>query len=69
MHHKKSIYDKSKSVQKSLNLFSLNKKLINICINACTSQCFQIPLAPRMIPVWDFVVGIFAQKAQLNIDI
>ena len=31
-----------------------------------TPQCFQIPLTPRMFPVWDFVVGIFARKALLN---
>ena len=31
-----------------------------------TPQCFQIPLTPRMFPVWDFVVGIFAQKSLLN---
>ena len=26
----------------------------------------RIPLTPRMFPVWDFVVGIFARKALLN---
>ena len=31
-----------------------------------TSQCFQIQLTPRMFPVWDFVVGIFARKTLLN---
>ena len=31
-----------------------------------TPQRFQIPLTPRMFPVWDFVVGIFARKALLN---
>ena len=31
-----------------------------------TSQCFQIPLTPRMFPIWGFVGGIFAWKAQLN---
>ena len=28
-------------------------------------QCFQIPLTTGMFPVWDFMVGIFAQKATL----
>ena len=32
-----------------------------------TLQCFQIPLTPRVFPVWDFVVGIFALKALLNL--
>ena len=32
-----------------------------------TSQCFQIPLTPRMFNVWDFVVGIIARKAKPNI--
>ena len=31
-----------------------------------TPQRFQIPLTPRMFPVWDFVVRIFARKALLN---
>ena len=31
-----------------------------------TPQSFQVPLTPRMCPVWDFVVGIFARKALLN---
>ena len=31
-----------------------------------TPQCFQVLLMPRMFPVWDFVVGIFARKALLN---
>ena len=31
-----------------------------------TFQCFQIPLAPRMFPIWDFVESIFARKAMLN---
>ena len=31
-------------------------------------QRFQIPLAPKMFPTWEFVVGIFDQKAMLNID-
>ena len=30
---------------------------------ALLTQCFQTPLTPRMYPVWDFVVGIFARKA------
>ena len=34
-----------------------------------TLQCFQIPLTPRMFPVWDFMVGIFARKALLNQDL
>ena len=32
-----------------------------------TFQRFQILLPPKMFPVWDFVVGIFAQKAMLKI--
>ena len=28
----------------------------------------RIPLTPRMFPVWDFVVGIFARKALLNMS-
>ena len=31
-----------------------------------TSLCIKILLKPRMFPVWDFVVGIFARKALLN---
>ena len=31
-----------------------------------TPQRFQIPLIPRMFPIWDFMVGIFARKALLN---
>ena len=33
-----------------------------------TPRCFQILLMPRMFPIWDFVVGIFARKALLNMD-
>ena len=33
-----------------------------------TSQYFQILLAPRLLPVQDFVVGIFAWKAMLNVS-
>ena len=29
-------------------------------------QCFQISWTPRISPVWDFVVGIFAHKAVLD---
>ena len=32
-------------------------------------QCLQIPLTPITFHVWDFVVGIFAQKALLDIDL
>ena len=35
-------------------------------ITLLTSHCFQIPLTPRMFPVWDFVVRVFARKAMLN---
>ena len=35
-------------------------------ITLLTPKCFQTPLTPRMFPVWDFVVGIFARKALLN---
>ena len=31
-----------------------------------TPRCFQILLMPRMFPIWDFVVGIFARKALLK---
>ena len=31
-----------------------------------TPQCFQISLTPRMFPVWDYMVGIFARKILLN---
>ena len=34
-------------------------------IELLTSQYFQIPLMPRMFPVWDFVVGVFARKVLL----
>ena len=34
-----------------------------------TPHCIQIPLMLRMFPVWDFVVGIFAQKALLNMGL
>ena len=30
------------------------------------TDSFQIPLTPRMFPVWDFLVGIFARKVLLN---
>ena len=48
--------------------------IISLIVNSCfvehlisllTPQFFQIPLTPRMFPVWDFVVGIFARKALL----
>ena len=29
-------------------------------------QCFQIPLVPRIFPVWDFAVGIFTRIDILN---
>ena len=32
----------------------------HLMIVLLTLQCFQIPLVPKMFPVWDFVVGIFA---------
>ena len=31
-----------------------------------TPQRFQIPLTPRMFPVWNFVVEIFVRKALPN---
>ena len=37
-----------------------------LTIALLTPQCFQIPLTPRMFPVWVFVVGIFDRKAMLN---
>ena len=30
------------------------------------SDSLQIPLTPRIFPVWDFVVGIFTRKALPN---
>ena len=53
---------------------NFNLKNINIfypvgmehLIALLTPQCFQIPLTPRMFSVWDFVAGIFARKALLN---
>ena len=33
------------------------------------SQCFQILLAPRMYPGWDFVVGIIDRKDMLHMGI
>ena len=29
---------------------------------------FQIPLVPRIFPIWDFMVGMFARKIMLNMD-
>ena len=51
------------------------KGFTSICVNTVgvehliallTPQFFQIPLTLRMFPVWDFVIGIFARKALLN---
>ena len=40
---------------------------IYLFFNNTFPQCFQIPLTPsRMFPVWDFVLGIFAREALLN---
>ena len=47
----------------------LNSKLpvsVKHLIALMTFQCFQILLMPRIFPFWDFVVGIFARKAMLN---
>ena len=30
-------------------------------------QCFQISLATRIVHIWDFLVGIFARKAMINV--
>ena len=49
-------------------IFLTSKSYVGVehLIALLTPQCFQIPLMPRMFPVWDFVVGIFARKALLN---
>ena len=30
------------------------------------SQCYQVSLAPRKLPVWDYVIGIISRKTKLN---
>ena len=52
-----------------LNNFYLNTLPVGVehLIALLTPQCFQIPLTPRMFPAWDFMVGIFARKALLNV--
>ena len=59
--------------QKKIYKFSANIVEINHIehgvehpIALLTPRCFRIPLTPRMFPVWDIVVGIFARKALLN---
>ena len=32
-----------------------------------TFQCFQIPLAPRIFPIWNFLVELLARKTMLNL--
>ena len=49
----------------SLILYSMPVGMEHL-IALLTPQCFQIPLTPRMFPIWDFVVGIFARKTLLN---
>ena len=46
----------------------VNEKKVGVehLIALLTPQCFQILLTPRMFPVWNFVVGIFARKALHN---
>ena len=52
----------SKKMNKSIN----NTATKYAAVGVEHPQCFQILLTPRMLPVWDFVVGIFARKALLN---
>ena len=50
-------------------LFYFEKKTslsVEYLITLLTFQRFQILLKPRMIPVWDFVVAIFARNAMFN---
>ena len=44
-------------------IFLLNDVSVKRLIALLTTQRFQILLMPRMFHVWDFVEGIFAQKA------
>ena len=55
-----------KIIDYSLHDLSLSPVGVEHLIALLAPQCFQIPLTPRMFPVWDFVVGIFARKALLN---
>ena len=40
--------------------------IVENLIELLISQRFQIQLTPRMFPVWDFMVGVFARKAILD---
>ena len=51
---------------KSLLLYIYTPVGVEHLIMLLTPQCFQISLTLRMIPVWNFVVGIFARKALHN---
>ena len=53
---------RSKDGRKYLSIsgVSFGLILINQFIIDITFQCFQIALVPRMFPIWDFVVEIFA---------
>ena len=48
--------------QELLTAFYVKIKQVNEEIILLTLQGFQNLLAPRMSPVWDIVVGIFAPK-------
>ena len=49
------------------NIFFSIEIILEHMISLLTIQHFKILLMPRIFPVWDFMVGIFAQKAMLNI--
>ena len=53
-------------VQNKWVIFHELDKCVEHLIALLTPQCFQNPLTPKMFPVWDFVVGIFARKALFN---
>ena len=44
--------------------FINSSQLIYICVIVKRTRS----LTPKMFPVWNFVVGIFARKAMLNMD-
>ena len=48
--------------------FIIIKNNVEYLIALLAFQCFQISLAFKMFPVWDFLVGIFPQKAIINIS-
>ena len=68
----KNYDERFQTIKSDENLRKKKRKLeivnMEYLIALPTFLLFQIPLAPRMFPVWDFVVGIFIQKSMLNMN-